>query len=176
MKRIALLGTVFVFLGLLSVPSSLGQTDLELRGKLEVVIERYESDKTVERQLYQFRLAFGQQGSLRNETSPSSVAANTPTSCRNVYSSHGGQFLGQQVDATVSPSADGKFKIHLVVMDRSFAGCRPVGNLEIPVYSNRTLSHDLVLNDGGSDEVQSGIDKTSGASTRVRVALTIVPR
>jgi len=144
------------------------------RSLLEVIISKYEGEKVVDNQQFRFRLAFDQQGSLRVATTPPVVAAEASASC--LATQRPEQFIGRQVDAVVSPAAGGKFKIHLVVNDRSFVGCRRVGDVEIPVYSNRTASHDLVLNDGGVDEVQMDLDRTAGMSTRVRVAVSIVAK
>jgi len=175
MKRIALPGPLL--LTLLSVMPSLAQTDLELRkGSLEVTISRYEGEQKVDDQEFRFRLAFGEQGSLRVADAPDRSVAKCTYGVGAPAHGPTGQFVGRQVDAMVSSVGDGKFKIHLVVTERSLAGCRPVGDLEIPVYANRIVSHDLVLADGGVEEVRMGADKSSIENRAMRVALTIVPK
>ena len=142
------------------------------RTKLEVALLRFEGEKNVDTQVFQYRLALEQQGSLKVAVPPSD-AASEGVSCLN-SNSRTQQLVGTQVDATVSAADESSFKVHLVLTDRSFAGCRPVGDLEIPVFGNRTVTHDLVLKDGGSEELVMDLGETSKLKLKVRVTLTIL--
>jgi len=171
MKVLAVVCSVLI--SVCNAVSSLAQAPATPTGKLEVLISRYEGEKHVDDQAFTFRLAYGQQGTLASMVLVSDALANGQSCLGSRVPS--GQRVGKQIDATVSPF-DGKFKVHLVITDRSFAGCRLVGTVEIPVFSNRVTSYDLVLSDGGSEEILFETSRESNTSVKMRTTLAIVSK
>jgi hypothetical protein len=63
-----------------------------------------------------------------------------PPECNSVGNpSHGNPIrsTGVKIEGAVSPAPDGRFRIQLTISVTSEAGCRGVGNLNIPVFANR---------------------------------------
>ena len=74
-----------------------------------------------------------------------------PPECAPQFRSDDGrsvQRVGSALDGTITPTADGKFQVRLTTTVREVAGCRKVGNLNIPVFSNRIIQTDVLLGIG----------------------------
>jgi hypothetical protein len=81
------------------------------------------------------------------------------------------------VESTVSTAADGKFAVHVVVTDRSFSGCRDVGDIQVPVFENRTRQGDVVLRNGETTELPIKYPNGGTSSTeKILITLTIVDK
>lgn len=74
-----------------------------------------------------------------------------PPECAPQFRSDDGRFIqrvGSALDGTITPTADGKFQVRLTTTVRDVAGCRLVGELNIPVFSNRIIQTDALLGIG----------------------------
>lgn len=80
-----------------------------------------------------------------------------------------GQRVGVRVEGTLRPAPDGRFQVSLNVTDRAVAGCRVVGDLNIPVFSNRTVSNAELVSIG--DVIPFTVDETSGETLKVELSL-----
>lgn len=163
-------------LGLMAVgAAAIAQNVDQAAVKLEVVVSRYQGETKVQSLPFAFRLQPNQQGTLRIGTDlkdlppAESVPCITPASLQS-------QQVGTQVDSKVTPGAAGEFQVSLTVTERALAGCRTVGNIDIPVFSNRIVSHVFTLKNGESTELVQGGDSARNTSTRLAVTLMPVEK
>ena len=142
--------------------------------RLEVTVSRYESDQEVSRLPFNFLIMLDRQATLKitkpvTSLPPESVPAcfvSTPTS----------QEISTQVESKVTSAGDSKFIVHLVITERSPAGCRSVGDLTVPVYTNRVSAHVVTLKAGETVGVPAGSGPVSGESRKLEVKLAVVAR
>ena len=152
------------------------------RVKLQVVIDRFESETKTASVPFFFSLAFNLKGSLRVEAAPVQPAPNDP--CPSLIAAQSiptrgggvsvpGQFVGTQVESTVTRAEEGNFSVNLQFTERALAGCRDVGGFWIPVYSNRIVAHVIRLRNGEPGEIVLENDPLRNKSTKVNVTLNV---
>jgi hypothetical protein len=149
------------------------------RVKLQVVLNHFEGETKTGSVPFIFSLTLNQKGILRVDADPAKAAASE--SCTNAIQPAGAQndgtlvyvqFVGTQVESTVVPIAGGQFGVNLVFTERARAGCRDVGDLSIPVFSNRIVAHTINLSNGGSGEIVLENDPLR-KTTKANVTLTV---
>jgi hypothetical protein len=137
--------------------------------KLQLVIARYEGDKKVSSQPFELRLLPNQQGTLRVSKDIKDLPPSELVPCITPASSNGQQ-VGTTVESMVRPMGD-EFSVQLTITERALAGCRTVGNIDIPVFSNRVVAHTVRLKNGETTDVMQA-DTARNTSTRMEVAVT----
>jgi hypothetical protein len=142
--------------------------------KLQVVLSRYEGDKKISSFPYTLSLVPGVAGSLRAgaevpvATTSMGAAGSTP--------SYTMQQVGSQVDATVTPTADGKYNLKLSVTDRwSVTGAQaaPGGVPNVPSFRNMVSNSQVILSNGETMQFTSSADKASNETFKIDVTLTV---
>jgi type II secretory pathway component HofQ len=138
--------------------------------KLQVVLARYEGDKKVSSFPYVLSLIPGQHGNIRNG---SEIAVASSAGAGNAYTL---QQVGTQIDATVTPVADGKFSLNLLVTDRSIVTGAPAaqgGVSSVPSFRNNNTSTNAILSAGETIQFTSSPDKTGNETLKIEVTLTV---
>jgi hypothetical protein len=148
------------------------------RVKLQVVLNHFEGESKTGSVPFFFSLTLNQKGMLRVDADPAKATASESCTgaiqpaAQNNGSLVSMQFVGTQVEGTVVPIADGQFGVNLVFSERTRAGCRDVGGLSIPVFSNRIVAHVINLRSGESGEIVLENDPLR-KTTKVNVTLTV---
>jgi type II secretory pathway component HofQ len=140
--------------------------------KLQVVLSRYEGDKKISSLPYSLLLAPGESGNVRTGAEmPVPTAAFTPSGTTTSYTM---QQVGSQIEATVTPTADGKFKLNLNVTDRAVvAGPTQGGVPNVPSFRNNSTNSKAILSNGETVQFISAADKAGGETFRIEVTLTV---
>ena len=139
--------------------------------KLGVVLSRYQEDVKVGSEAFQLLLPPGVTGTVRIGAAPKAAPpAGASASCVAAIPSTD-QGVRTQVESTVAPTADGSFSVSLTITERAFAGCRLVGNREIPVFSNRIIAQVVTLKSGETTEVPMSFDNVRKTGTKIEVSL-----
>jgi len=94
-----------------------------------------------------------------------------PAECAPSYS-RSPQRVGVKLEGTVTPTSDGGFEAHLTISDRAIAGCRVVGDLTIPVFSNLIIAKDAQV---GKGETLSFTVRDKSTGQPLQVQLTVAP-
>jgi hypothetical protein len=139
------------------------------------VLSKFEGDRKVSDQPLFLLLPLNQKGVLRATTPVNDLNPDTVPPCftpRPLERSP--QEIGTQVDSTVSPLPEGRFAIQISIAERAFAGCRMVGELNIPVFSNLVQDRSVTLKNGESTDFAFSVNKTANTSSRLMVKLTIL--
>src|SRR6185503_6901799 len=111
---------------------------------------------------------FNQKGVLRITTPVNDLSPDLLPPCFTPQLQQRGlQEVGTEVDSTVSPLPEGKFGILMSITDRALAGCRTLGDLDIPVFSNRIMAHSVTLQDGETADFIFSVDKEANTSSRL---------
>lgn len=150
--------------------AALGQADsAPSSGRLEVVISRFVGETKVGSQPFSFLLKTGEKGSLRIESTDSADSdATKPCAAQKVPS-----MGGTQVDARIRPEADDRFSVELTITERAFSGCRTVGNVSIPVISNRIIGKTVTLKSGETTKVDLSAPNVRNEAMKIDVTLTM---
>jgi len=157
-------------------------TPADPRVKLQVVIDRFEGETKTTSVPFFFSLAFNVKASLRVEAAPVPILPNDP--CASLISAQSvpargggplmsGQFVGTEVESTVTRVEEGNFNVNLQFTERALAGCRDVGGFWIPVFSNRIVAHTIRLRSGELGEIVLENDPLRNKSTKAHVTLTV---
>jgi hypothetical protein len=147
------------------------------RARLEFVLSKFEGDRKVSDTPLFLLLPFNQKGVLRNAMPVTDLSPDLLPPCLPPLPQvRGSQEVGTQIDSTVTPMPEGKFGIQMSITERSLAGCRTVGDITIPVFSNRVKAHVVTLKDGETTDLIFSIDKAANTSSRLMVKLTIVEK
>jgi hypothetical protein len=149
---------------------SIAQTAAPATVKLQVVISRYEGERNTGVQPFDFRLALNQAGSLWVGTDVKDLPPAEQLPCVNHFS--GTQQVGTKVEPLVR-DVGGEFSVALTITERTLAGCRTVGNIDIPIFSNRVVAHTLRLKLGEKTESVFGTDIARNTSSKVAMTLVI---
>lgn len=140
--------------------------------KLLVVLARYDGDKKISSLPYTLLLAPGENGNIRAGTE---VAVPT-TSVGGSPQGYTLQQVGSQIDASVTPTPDGKFKLNLNVTDRSMITGAPAtqgGMPNVPSFRNNTSASKAILSNGETVQFTSSSDRASNETFRIDVTLTV---
>jgi hypothetical protein len=87
------------------------------------------------------------------------------------------QDVGTNIDCTVMPLEDGRFKLDITVDDSSVYPedqATPGGSKGNPSFRSFRASDQMVLKDGATAQFTAATDKVSGEIVRVDVTLTVV--
>jgi hypothetical protein len=167
---------------LIAANSAIAQTNpAGPRVKLQVVLNHFEGETKTGSVPFFFSLTLNQKGTLRVDADPakaqpsepcSSLIAAQPAGTRGGDALESVQFVGTQVESTVTPAEDGAFSVNLQFTERARAGCTDVGGLWIPIFSNRIISHVIRIRNGEPGEIVLEGDAARNESTKVTVTLT----
>ena len=81
------------------------------------------------------------------------------------------QRVGTRVEGTVESEPDGRFRVNFTITQRTVAGCRSVGGLTIPVFSNTIISRTAVVVRG--EVIPLGVIEEPGGDTlKLEMALS----
>lgn len=136
--------------------------------KLQVVISRYEGDRIVSSEPFELRLSLNQTGTVQVAKEIKAVPQSQLLPC--VTPASGTQQVGTKVESVVN-DAVGEFSVALTITERTLAGCRTIGDREIPVFANRIVAHVVRLKSGDSTEFVTSTDAARNTSTRLTVGL-----
>lgn len=142
--------------------------------KLQVVLSRYEGDKRISSYPYTLSLVPGQSGSLR--TGAEVPVPSTALGPGGMNPSYTMQQVGSQIDATVNPTTDGKYKLALSVTDRwVVAGTQAAqgGVPNVPSFRNVVSASQAVLGNGETMQFTASSDKASNETFKIDVTLTV---
>jgi hypothetical protein len=139
------------------------------RVRLQVVLNQFQGDTKTRSLPFFFSLALNEKGILRVDADPTKAAMDEActSTLQPVQSVGTVQFVGTQVESMVASLPEGQFSVNLTFTERARAGCRNVGNLVIPVFSNRILAQSLSLKNGETREI------ALNESTRLVVTLNL---
>ena len=146
--------------------------------KLQVVLSRYDGDKKISSFPFTLSLVPGQRGSLRSGAEVPVATAPAPGTTLGAPGtpSYNIQSVGSQVDATVNPTPDGKYKLDLTVTDRWFvagaAGAQG-GVPNVPSFRNMNTASQAILSNGETMQFTSSSDKASNETFKIDVTLTV---
>lgn len=145
--------------------------------KLQVVLSRYEGDKKLNSFPYTLSLVPGKRGSIRAgaEVPVPTFTAGT-SGDKPAASPYTMQQVGSQVDATVTPTPDGKFRLNLSVTDRSIGPNSPGGQARVPnvpSFRNMTSTSEAILGNGETIQFTASSDPASNETFKIDVTLTV---
>jgi type II secretory pathway component HofQ len=142
--------------------------------KVQVVLARYEGDRRLSSQPYTLTLVPGQSGNIRTGAE---VAVPTTTAPGGA-TSYTMQQLGTQIDATVNPAADGKFRLILNVTDRSMVTGAQASQIgggvpNVPTFRNNSSASQAIMASGETIQFTTVVDKVTNETFRIDVTLTV---
>jgi hypothetical protein len=142
--------------------------------KVQVVLGRYEGDRRLSSQPYTLTLVPGQGGNIRTGAE---IAVPTTTAPGGA-TSYTMQQLGTQIDATVNPAADGKFRLSLTVTDRSMVTGTQASQIggsvpNVPTFRNNTSASQAIMAGGETIQFTTVVDKVTNETFRIDVTLTV---
>lgn len=143
------------------------------RVRLQVVLNQFQGDTKTGSLPFFFSLALNVKGTLRVDADPAKVTIDAACTGASGTGTAQQQFVGTQVESMVASLPDGQFGVNLTFTERTRAGCRAVGDLLIPVFSNRILAQSLSLKNGETRELALNSDPLHNESTRLIVTLTL---
>ena len=155
-------------------PGTQGSAGPAVTIKLVVVLSKYEGDKKISSVPYTLSLVPGKPGSIRAGSEipvPTSAFNSTGTQTTTSYTL---QQVGSQIDATVNPTADGKYNLTLSVTDRDRTSTNnnpAVPN--VPTFKNMVSSSSAILSNGESIQFTSSTERASNESLKIDVTLTV---
>lgn len=151
--------------------------------KLLVVLSRYEGEKKISSFPYNLSLVPGRSGSIRTgaelavPTTVTSLSANDKAGAdKTATMSYTMQQVGTQVNATVTPTSDGKYGLALTVTDRYIGtGAQtPQGRVpNVPTFKNMTSASEAILSNGETIQFTSSSDQSSNETFKIDVTLTV---
>jgi hypothetical protein len=170
---LAIFSTSFAVVARAQAPAQASAQPPAATIKLLVVLSRYEGDKKLSSLPYTLSLVPGQNGSIR-----AGAEIPVPTTVMGAdkgTTSYSMQSVGSQVDATVNPTPDGKFKLTLTVTDRSVVTAQTtmasVGN--VPSFRNMMSNSQAILSNGETIQFTSSSDRATNETFRIDVTLTV---
>jgi hypothetical protein len=156
-KHLALL--VAGLLTVCAAATAIGQTPFGFR--LDLVTSRNEMGGKTDRNSFSVVLQPDQKATLRLDESPQpQVSCLMPDGVA--------KFVETIVEPTIRPEASGLFNVTIGITLRSREGCRTVGGLKIPVFSNRVTTKVVRLRDGEATQF------TLGNNVQADLTLTVV--
>jgi type II secretory pathway component HofQ len=144
-----------------------------------VVLARYDGDKKLSSFPYTLSLVPGQNGSIRAGAEvPVPTTSLTPAATGDkaaAMTSYTMQQVGSQVDATVTPTADGKYNLRLTVTDRSIGTAQSTqGRVpNVPSFRNMVSSSQAIISNGETIQFTASSDPASNETFRIDVTLTV---
>jgi hypothetical protein len=147
--------------------------------KLHVVLARFEGEKKLSSFPYTLSLVPGQSGSIRAGAEvPVPTTSFTPASSGDKAAAtpaYTMQQVGSQVDATVTPTADGKFNLKLNVTDRSIGSAQSTqGRVpNVPSFKNMVSNSQAIISNGETIQFTASSDPASNETFRIDVTLTV---
>jgi hypothetical protein len=139
--------------------------------RIQVVTSSQTTGKVLSTQFHRLSLTVGAAAKFNFELK--STQPVFPPECGFQFRSddrRSGQRVGSALDGTITPTADGKFQVRLTTTVRDVAGCRLVGQLNIPVFSNRIIQTDALL--GIGDTFPLTVDASNDEKLNVALTLT----
>lgn len=144
--------------------------------KLQVVLSRYQGDRKVGSEPYVMLLVPGVRGNVRS-------GAEVPVPTSSIGSSTGQtsytlQQIGNQIDATVMPAPEGKYRLSLTVTDRSVLSTTQTASApsllpNVPSFRNTSSTSEAILSNGETIQFTSVVDKVSNETFKIEVTLTV---
>ena len=149
---------------------------------VQVVLSRYEGDKRTSNLPYTM-LATADRSRVSVRTGAQVPILSTPPSTGDGKQNPPASFqfvdVGTNVDCTVAPADNGRFKVEINVQDRSVLERTPStlrGAPQIPnaaTLRNFTYSNSVILRDGETRQFVAASDKVSGETIRIDVTLKV---
>ena len=148
---------------------------------VQVVLSRYEGDKRTSSLPYTM-LATADRSRVSVRTGAQVPILSTPPSTDgkpNPAPSFQYIDVGTNVDCTVAPESNGRFKVEINVQDRSVLERSPStlrGAPQLPnaaTMRNFTYSNSVILRDGETRQFVAASDKVSGETIRIDVTLKV---
>ena len=142
--------------------------------KLQVVLSRYDGDKKLSSLPYTLSLVPGQQGNIR--AGAEIAVPTTSLSGDKTTVSYSMQQVGSQIDATVTPTPEGKFNLKLSVTDRSIvtgAQAAQGGMPNIPSFRNMSSNSQAIMSSGETMQFTASSDRAANETFRIDVTLTL---
>jgi len=175
MRFLAALPTV-VLLAPVALSFAQAAKTIQLRVRLELVLSNFEGDRKVSDEPLVLVLPFNQSDVLRITTPVSTFGPDVVPPCLPPLPQGPlPQGVGKEIDSLVSPLPDGRFSIQMSIRQRSVAGCRTVGDVNTPVFSNRIVARSVTLRDGETTSIFF-VDKAANTSSRLTVKLTVAEK
>ena len=142
--------------------------------KLQVVLSRYDGDKKLSSLPYTLSLVPGQPGNIR---AGAEIAVPTTTMGGDkAMVSYTMQQVGSQIDATVTPTSDGKYNLKLSVTDRSVvtgAQAAQGGMPNVPSFRNMVSTSQAIMSGGETMQFTASSDRAANETFRIDVTLTV---
>jgi hypothetical protein len=170
--KMRLLMLVVVCLLAVTVPFNSQALQSEaIEARLEVVLSTARLNTSETSVPFFLRLPLDREGILRFASTESNVVELCPTP-------QTPQDEATQLHATVSRNDKRKdsFDIKLVISERARVGCRLVGDLLVPVFTNRVIEKTVTLADGDKAELPVLSDRASNTEKKLEVRLSIVEK
>ena len=142
--------------------------------KLQVVLSRYDGDKKLSSFPYTLSLVPGVTGNIR--AGAEIAVPTTSMSGDKTMTSYTLQQVGSQIDATVTPTPDGKFNLKLSVTDRSLVTGAPAaqgGMPNIPSFRNMISTSQAIMSSGETMQFTASSDRAANETFRIDVTLTV---
>jgi type II secretory pathway component HofQ len=144
--------------------------------KLHVVLSKYQGDKSISSQPYTLSLVPKERGNLRIGSEVPVRTGNPPAA--NATPPYSMQSVGTQIDATVTPTSDGKYHLDLAINDRSvYTGPQVAQTSErvpnVPVFRNVNATSKAILSNGETMQFTTAIDQVSNETFKVDVTLNV---
>jgi type II secretory pathway component GspD/PulD (secretin) len=143
--------------------------------KLQVVLSKYDGDKKVSSLPYILSLVPGTSGSLRSGAEvPVPTTSVTTSADKPATTSYTLQQIGTQIDATVSPTSDGKYNLKLTVTDRFTGTLDPQSRVpNVPSFRNVVIASQAILANAETMQFTSAPTPTTNEVFKVDVTLTV---
>lgn len=144
--------------------------------KIQVTISRYQGDRRISSLPYMLSIN-------SNDRSSSSlrIGAQVPvTTAAGETKTTSSQYLGTSIDCSARTIDDGRYRLSVSIDDSSIDSDEPSGSTSLPrdgralAIRSFRLSNSVVLRDGQSTQFTTALDRLSGETVKVDVALTVV--
>jgi hypothetical protein len=143
--------------------------------KLQIVLSRYDGDKKLSSFPYTLSLVSGVNGSLRagSEVPVPTTSVTTEKGATTAYTL---QQVGSQIDASVNPTTDGKYKLALTVTERSVVPPTPGSALtmpNVPTFRNMVSASQAILGNGETIQFTASSDRATSETFKIDVTLSV---